>query len=194
MTDVAQLELNLRKAIDDGSYEDILIAEWTLDAGLHIPKTTLLAAALWYAEQNLPVFPVQKHSKQPLTTHGVKDATTDTTQILEWWTKNPEANIGAAMGVTVDLIDIDGLQGHRSLRDHPEILEDFDILARVWTPRPAGQHVYIPATGAGNSGAGGMLPGVDYKGRGGYALLPPSYTLLPDYRGHYRFVYPPRFA
>lgn len=192
--DTSQLEVDLRKAIDDGTYEDILMAEWRLDAQLHVPKTTLLAAALWYVSQNLPVFPVQRHGKQPMTAHGVNDATTDVEQITAWWTRNPDANIGAAMGVTVDLIDVDGLEGHRSLQAHPEILAGFDILARVWTPRPAGQHIYIPATGAGNSSAGGMLPGVDYKGRGGYALLPPSYTLLKDYRGHYRFAYPPRFA
>lgn len=46
------------------------------------------------------------------------------------------------------------------------------VLGTVSTPRPGGMHVYIAATGSGNYA--GMLPGVDYRGRGGYVLAPPS--------------------
>jgi hypothetical protein len=45
-------------------------------------------------------------------------------------------------------------------------------LGTVSTPRPGGLHVYVRASGHGNRA--GMLPGVDYRGLGGYVLAPPS--------------------
>lgn len=167
--------------------------EWRLDAILHVPKTTLGPAALWYASIGLPVFPCWPNAKEPMTPHGVKDATTDVERIRRFWKRKPDANIGAAMGVLVDLVDIDGVPGHRSLNSDPELMDGMEVVARVHTPRPGGVHFFIPATGEGNSSSGGMAPGVDFKGRGGYALMPPSHTVMPEYRGHYRFITQPKF-
>ena len=36
--------------------------------------------------------------KHPRTQHGVKDASTDTKIIADWWTRWPDANLGIATG------------------------------------------------------------------------------------------------
>jgi Bifunctional DNA primase/polymerase, N-terminal len=71
-----------------------------------------LAAALRYASQGVPVFPLAPRSKFPLISaanggHGLHDATTDAAQIQAWWMAHPTANIGLRTGVVFDVIDLD---------------------------------------------------------------------------------------
>ena len=69
--------------------------------------TTLLQAALRYAELGYPVFPCVPGGKAPATAHGFLDATTDAGQIEAWWTARPDANIGMpTAGLLV--VDVDG--------------------------------------------------------------------------------------
>lgn len=134
--------------------------------------TALLDAALWYADQDMPVFPCRVGDKVPATAHGFKDATTDPDQIRKWWATTPAANIGLPTGGRYDVIDIDGPEGYRSLATlKSEQLFPDRYAGRVLTPR-GGMHYYIPATGDGNAGA--VEPGIDYRGIGGYVLAPPS--------------------
>ena len=79
----------------------------------------MLEAALAYAEEGIAVFPLARGTKIPLKrSHGFKDATTDPDQIREWWTKTPNANIGAAMGAASGIIgvDVDGPEGRATER------------------------------------------------------------------------------
>lgn len=130
----------------------------------------LHAAALWYAEQGHPIFPCTPGEKRPATRHGCLDATTNIDQINQWWAANPNANIGLATGHRVDVVDLDKPE------KEPDILaffRDGDLplpVARAKTPR--GVHLYIPATGAGNTV--NLINGVDYRGKGGYVIAPPS--------------------
>ena len=45
--------------------------------------------------------------KHPITRHGVKDATTKRSQIRNWWTASPNANIGIATGRESGIIVLD---------------------------------------------------------------------------------------
>jgi hypothetical protein len=77
---------------------------------------TPLDAALSYAAQGIPVYPVHwprhildgvslacscsrgpacdRPAKHPLVRHGVKEATTDADRIGRWWRRWPQANLG----------------------------------------------------------------------------------------------------
>lgn len=130
----------------------------------------LKSTAHWYATQGLPIFPCTPGAKRPATAHGFKDATTDQAQIESWWTQMPAANIGLPTGGRFDVIDVDDIG---ALDQVIAFVRDGHIptpTGLATTPR--GFHVYIPATGLGNSTD--VIPGVDYRGAGGYVLAAPS--------------------
>jgi hypothetical protein len=153
-------------------------------------------AALWYAHVGLPVFPVQELGKKPYRgTRGLKDATTDPDTIRRWWEANPRANVAVATGHGVDVVDFDGWAGHSAWgQAFGDTWAGFDVLGSVSTPRPGGLHLWIKSTGSGNRAK--MLPGVDYRGTGGYVLVPPSELDDRDdqHPGSYMFLRPPNVA
>jgi hypothetical protein len=140
----------------------------------------LMPAALTYADWGWPVFPLQPESKEPYErSRGFKDATTDPELIRRWWTKAPESNIGLATGHLFDVLDVDFVtkdtkkptgaqQSWPDLRDSGQLP---DIHGIATTPR-GGLHIYLSRTGGGNKA--GFLPGLDYRGIGGYVVAAPS--------------------
>ncbi len=137
----------------------------------HNDPTRLAKAAVWYASRGWPVFPVEAGGKKPASRHGVLDATDNVDAVTEHWRRNPQHNIGLACGVRFDCWDVDPPMGASSLeRLRAEGIIPATI-ARVYTPR-GGYHLYVPVTGDGN--AAGVLPGIDYRGKGGYVVAPPS--------------------
>ena len=145
---------------------------------------SLLTAAQWYITCGIPVFPLQPGLKTPFPgSHGCKDATTNPTKILQWWNACPTANIGIATGHTIDVIDIDGPQGIDTWHNIQNLPK---TVGTVKTPRPGGYHLYITATGHGNRAA--IMPGIDYRGQGGYVVAPPS-KLAPHPAVNYHGIY-----
>ena len=78
-------------------------------------ENTMMEAALKYAEANIPVMPLHwicedgscsckkgqkcdSKGKHPLYSGWYKNSTTDTQQIVRWWTIKPNANIGIPTG------------------------------------------------------------------------------------------------
>jgi hypothetical protein len=180
------IEAEIREAIADGDTERIIKGQLILDTRAAKQLPGLCASALWYASKGLHVFPVQAGGKQPYPgTHGCKDATTDQDQIRAWWTRWPDANIGIATGHLVDVIDIDGPPAGIKSWGRLKIEHKLPpILGKVSTPRPGGNHLYVPATGRGNGAK--VAPGIDYRGLGGYVVAPPSRTDV----GHYVWYQP----
>ena len=88
----------------------------------------ILASALWFAAQGLPVLPLWgtvgnicrcgrsecnspgKHPFSPLVRSGLKDATKDTNRIRHWWSSYPDNNLGIVTG-KVAVIDVDPRNG-----------------------------------------------------------------------------------
>lgn len=182
------LEADLRAAIDAGDRAQIGSLGAEVDRRQRRPGATMHAAALWYAQQGLRVFPLTPGSKVPLPrTAGFKDATTDSAQIASWWINHPNYNIGIATGHLVDVIDIDGPAGVRSWIDLKDDLPP--IFGKVSTPRPGGNHLYVRAVeGRGNKA--GLFPGIDFRGLGGYVVAPPSVIAAGENPGTYSWYAP----
>jgi hypothetical protein len=115
---------------------------------------------------------VGKHPLGSLVPHGVKDATCNRARILAWWTRHPQANIGLATGHRFDVLDIDGSTGAQAIHELAAThgLQSFGPLVRTGG---GGWHYYLAPTGLGNAHPVG-LEHVDWRGRGGYVVAPPS--------------------
>jgi bifunctional DNA primase/polymerase-like protein len=115
---------------------------------------------------------IGKHPLGSLVPHGVKDATTNRARILAWWTSHPQANIGLATGQLFDVLDVDGPAGAHAIRELTAThgLHSSGPLVRTGG---GGWHFYLASTGLGNIYPRG-LDHVDWRGRGGYVVAPPS--------------------
>jgi hypothetical protein len=113
-----------------------------------------------------------KHPLGSLVPHGVKDATWNRARVLAWWTRYPQANIGLATGHTFDVLDVDGPAGAQAIRTLAAThgLHSAGPLVRTGG---GGWHYYLAPTGLGNASPAGLAH-VDWRGRGGYVLAPPS--------------------
>jgi hypothetical protein len=154
----------------------------------------LLTAALAYARHGIPVLPVhtpgpgggcscdkgvrcERPGKHPRLRHGLTEATTDPRQIELWWARWPEANVGLRTGIAMDVADVDSVEGRHGL---------LHLLGGVWPTGPqvrtggGGWHFWFHPTGFGNRVR--LLPGLDWRGIGGYVVAPPSRHLDGDYR------------
>lgn len=148
-------------------------------------------AARELAGAGVPVFPVIPGGKRPLTEHGFHDATTDVARVESWWRVSPAANIGvptgAASGVVVVDVDVHGLaDGHDAMgRARQAGLVDGWLLL-VATPS-GGTHAYYPATpGVQQRSWQAAQAGIDFRGDGGYIVVPPSAVDLGGATAPYR--------
>lgn len=137
----------------------------------------LRRAAHRYADAGWPVFPCQSGGKIPATRHGHLDATTNHARIDRWWTRTPDANVGIATGTPgPDVLDIDvraDRNGFTALRRASRAGLIPTPIAAVRTPS-GGAHLYFPGT----SQRCGSLPAsaIDFRGAGGSAVAPPSWS------------------
>lgn len=169
--------------------------EDALRARLNASPPRLLEAAMRYAQWGWPVFPLVEGRKNPATKNGFKDATTDVARIEAYWKTHPMANIGIATGHTFDVIDVDVPK----MKDGKLTPDGRDVFAKLLAqvdvkdgrgPLPdcyginktptGGTHLLVLPTGAGNRG--GLLPGIDTRGIGGYIVAPPSQRPEGRYR------------
>jgi Bifunctional DNA primase/polymerase, N-terminal len=134
-----------------------------------------------YAARGWPVFPCKPGSKAPDTTHGFLDATTNPLIIAAWWSIRPDRNVAIATGAPgPDVLDIDvkpGGTGFAALNrlKRAGLVTGASALIRT---RSGGLHLYF----TGSSQRNGSIPGhrVDFRGRGGYVVAPPSFAAADD--------------
>lgn len=168
------------------------------------PPVSMRMHAQWWASKGIAVLPLQhpiegpdgtlvcscrdaacekNQAKHPIfdrelgLRNGLNDATIDPDVVRTWWTKYPNANIGIRTGEVVDLIDMDSVEGFTTFMKLVEELggmpEHFGV---AMSGRDGfGQHVYVAPGGMKALAGGRTAPaGIDVKGRGGYAVAPPS--------------------
>lgn len=136
---------------------------------------SLLEAALQYARRGIPVFPLEARTKKPLAgSRGFHDATTDAEVVRAWWAEDPDRNIGFQPHlIGLAIIDLDG----REAREEWEALQvEHGQVPDTWTVQtPRGtDHLHLYFRGALPGSVGRLGPGIDTRGIGSYALLPPS--------------------
>ncbi|WP_051343962.1 bifunctional DNA primase/polymerase [Alicyclobacillus herbarius] len=144
-------------------------------------RVTVWQYAVRYAQQGWPVFPCQAGGKRPLTRHGYKDATTELERIDEWACAFPNANLAVATGRVskVWVLDID--LRHGGMVNWRELVTEHASIAPTWCVRTGGGgwHLYFRYSHDAPIGCGvgsGRLQGIDWRGDGGYVLVPPSRT------------------
>lgn len=193
----------LAKTVDRKLPNEELVAKWEQRcrdledqlAEIDKPPPRLREAAVLYAKWGWPVFPLVEGTKRPATKNGFKDAIADVARIDHFWRKHPMANIGIATGHTFDVIDVD-VPKMKDGKLTPDGRDTFTtLLAQIDAkdgkgPLPecyginatptGGLHLVVLPTGAGNRG--GLLPGIDTRGIGGYIVAPPSQRPEGRYR------------
>jgi hypothetical protein len=113
-----------------------------------------------------------KHPLGSLVPHGVKDATCNRARVLAWWTRHPQANIGLATGHAFDVLDVDEPEGARAIRELAAT-HGLHSSGPVVRTGGGGWHYYLAPSGLGNARPAGLAH-VDWRGRGGYVVAPPS--------------------
>lgn len=155
--------------------------------------TDFLSAALEYAAQGFPVFPVKPHAKVPLNSNGVKGATTDAEKLRRFWRDFPGAWIGLAGGGPLRLVVIDidvdetkGADGRASIAALEQLRDDLPRTRTIHTPR-GGEHRYftLPVqfdVSLVKNSASKLGPAIDVRATNGYVVAPPSdgYTVTDD--------------
>jgi Bifunctional DNA primase/polymerase, N-terminal len=154
--------------------------------------SAVLEAAMEYAARGWPVFPCHSRigpcctcgkaecaspAKHPRTRNGLKDATTDPVKVRQWFLLSwppGYVNIGIATGVAFDALDVDGPDAEAALDGHLGHLApaDDETIDGPTVKTGRGWHVYLEPTGHRNRT--GIIPGVDWRGAGGYVVAPPS--------------------
>lgn len=154
------------------------------------PTSTMLNAALRYAELGYAVFPCAPGGSVPLTDHGFQSATTDAEQIEAWWSAHPSANVAIATAglLVVDIDPLDGGSPNPWLREEPERLLALAAAPTAITPRGGRHHVFRkPAGKAWRCGTSVLARHVDIRTDGGYIVVAPSrrregsYSWLRDF-------------
>ncbi|WP_181273820.1 bifunctional DNA primase/polymerase [Brevibacterium oceani] len=139
----------------------------------------LSAAAREFARAGVSVFPCAPYGKRPATEHGFHDATTNLDQIEAWWRQSPGANIGvptgAASGAAVVDIDVHGPVDGRAGFDRAGragLVDGWELVVRTPT---GGMHAYYPAAPGSEQRSWQVArAGIDFRGDGGYIIVPPS--------------------
>ena len=156
-----------------------------------------LIAAITYARRGWPVAPAHstrrdgscscsdtncdRIGKHPRTRHGLTDATTNEEAIREWWSKTPDANVLIRTGKVGDrylvVLDVDPRHdGEENLARLIVENEDLPDTPRAITGG-GGSHVFmwsrLPVKSS-VGGHGGIAPGLDVRGVGGYVIAAPS--------------------
>lgn len=138
-----------------------------------------LQAALFYAEKmGMSIIPVGKNKRPLLDWTICQTQKASSSLIKSWWDKWPNAMIGMVTGKIsgIVVVDIDNIIQAGAVMTELGILGDQGTPSEypfTITPR-GGRHVFFlyPGFPMGNNAK--TVPGADFRGDGGYVVLPPS--------------------
>ena len=134
----------------------------------------VLLAALAYARRRFSLIPIKPGEKKPIIAWGEyqrRHATED--EVMEWWMKWPDANVGIVTGTISRLVVID-LDTPEAKAKFKELVPgyDFSVVPRSRTGK--GWQLFYKHPGVAIPNRAGIIPGLDVRGDGGYVVAPPS--------------------
>ncbi len=147
-------------------------------------------AAARFAAAGVPVFPCVPGGKRPRVEHGFREATADARQVAAWWRRWPAANIGVPTGQVsgVEVVDVDRKASGAGFGAFARAREAGLVggwLAVVRTPS-GGAHFYFPTDpGRPQPSWQAAKAHIDFRGEGGYVIVPPSVVATGDLRASY---------
>ncbi|MFG1995237.1 bifunctional DNA primase/polymerase [Actinoplanes sp. NPDC048988] len=150
-----------------------------------VTAADLVAAAIGYAAAGVAVLPLHtpdsggvcscragtacgSAGKHPRLRRGLHDASRQPEVIRSWWSRWPRANIGLVTGTVLDVCDVDTSSGLRTVLDLLDVVRPPGPLVRTGS----GWHLWFAAGELPSRVA--IAPGVDWRGRGGLVVAPPS--------------------
>lgn len=145
------------------------------------------AAAALLAAHRVPVMACVPNGKRPLLPHGFHDATIDRTTVEAWWHRWPDANVAIPTGFAsgVDVVDVDVHAAGDGYRSFSNAQSTGFANGWAWLTRTpsGGMHAYYLRTAPGEQRCW-QAPKhhIDFRGDGGYIVLPPSRTDAGTYR------------
>jgi hypothetical protein len=132
-------------------------------------KNQILEQALYYREKlGWSVIPIGDNKKPLIKWEIFQKEKATKEQIIEWFTKWPNANLAIVTGKISNLIVVDIDPRHGGTRD------DFkDVQTLIVETGGGGWHYYFQYE-EGITNHAGIKPGIDIRGDGGYVIVPPS--------------------
>lgn len=132
-------------------------------------KTSALAYRLGF---EWSVIPIKTGDKVPLIRwQDYQDYACEEDEILGWWDKFPDANLGIVTGKVsgITVVDVDDDSGIRELQKYlPPVM-----ITPTAVTQKGGRHLYFKYV-AGLSNKVRVIPGVDVRNDGGFVVAPPS--------------------
>ena len=141
--------------------------------------STLGQAAVRYCENGFAIIPLKPRSKQPATTHGVKDWSSDPDAARDYWAQHPDHNIGIVCGapsgglLVFDLDVSDEKNGIDTLRKWEHENGELPETAEAITGG-GGRHLLYRTDRTDIRPSVNHDLGVDVRCEGSYIVAPPS--------------------
>jgi len=133
-------------------------------------------AALAYSFRGWLTFPCRPRSKEPLTEHGLKEATTTPNTIREWWQRWRQANVAIALGAVSHIVALDVDPRHGGDASLADLTDQNGSLPT--TPHSltggGGHHFLFAHPGGTLKAMYQLADGLELRADGAYIIAPPS--------------------
>jgi DNA-binding transcriptional regulator YiaG len=142
----------------------------------------VIAEALKLAQLGWSLIPLKPHSKEPLVPwKALQKRKLTEPEIADLFEQHPDANFGVITGTISRIFVLDA--------DAPEVVKNWGVPETPIVETARGRHYYFKVPDARIRSATAIADGLDIRGEGGYAVIPPS--IHPSGRT-YEWVLPPR--
>ena len=135
--------------------------------------------ALWYLKQGLSVMPLKPGDKTPLleTWSPYKEKLPTPQEVVMWWKKWPNANIGVITGKLSGIYVVDADET-KAFEWFSKFLPENHKIPTVFTPRHHCYHFWFKYPDVDGvvltNTSGKIFPKLDTRGEGGFVVAPPS--------------------